>query len=84
MTNINPKGSPRNAVLHGVPRLVTTTGVVGPMDAVNSGEDKKASPGDLFPGHECTSDQSRGYRWSHAFLGRQVEGWKGGGVWSGE
>ena len=41
MTNINPKGSPRNAVLHGVPRLVTTTGVVGPMDAVGSGEDSR-------------------------------------------
>ena len=41
MTNTNPKGSPRNAVLHGAPRLVTTTGVVGPMDAVSSGEDSR-------------------------------------------
>ena len=41
MSNNSPKGSPRNAVLHDVPRLLTKTEVIGSMDAVSSGEDSR-------------------------------------------
>jgi len=76
MSNKSPNGSPRNAVLHDVPRVVTKTGVIGPMDAVSSGGDSRRRRAISSRGMNVPPTDQEG-------VGGLMPSW-GGQVWEGD